>query len=88
MVLARKCLLESEFQGQGAPRTQETTKTTGTIRTPRVGFGTDRPYIALFWDLVVCGSRGKTVHTIYNDLAEGPLHPGCTPGGPKKGTTV
>ena len=44
-----KFLVESEFQGQGPPRTQETTKTTGTIRIPRVGFGTDRPYIALFW---------------------------------------
>ena len=48
-VLAMKFLVESEFQGQGAPKPQETTKTTGTIRTPRVGFGTDRPYIALFW---------------------------------------
>ena len=47
--LAMKFLVESEFQGQGPPRTQETTKTTGTIRIPRVGFGTDRPYIALFW---------------------------------------
>ena len=45
-----KFLVESEFQGQEPPRTQETTKTTGTIRIPRVGFGTDRPYIALFWD--------------------------------------
>ena len=44
-----KILVESEFQGQKPPRTQETTKTTSTIRTPRVGFGTDRPYIALFW---------------------------------------
>ena len=43
-----KFLVESEFQGQEPPRTQETTKTTGTIRIPRVGFGTDRPYIALF----------------------------------------
>ena len=43
-----KFLVESEFQGQEPPRTQETTKTTSTIRIPRVGFGTDRPYIALF----------------------------------------
>ena len=43
-----KFLVECEFQGQGPPRTQETTKTTGTIRIPRVGFGTDRPYISLF----------------------------------------
>ena len=43
-----KFLVESEFQGQESPRTQETTKTTSTIRIPRVGFGTDRPYVALF----------------------------------------
>ena len=43
-----KFLVESEFQGQEPPRTQETTKTTSTIRTPRVGFGTDRPYITLY----------------------------------------
>ena len=48
VVLARKFLVESEFQGQEPPRTQETSKTTSTIRIPRVGFGTDRPYIALF----------------------------------------
>ena len=52
-VLAMKFIVESEFQGQGPPRTQETTKTTGTIRIPRVGFGTDRPYIALFWSPVL-----------------------------------
>ena len=34
-----KFLVESEFQGQEPPRTQETTKTTGTISIPRVGFG-------------------------------------------------
>ena len=39
-VLAMKFLVECEIQGQEPPRTQETTKTTGTIRTPRVGFGT------------------------------------------------
>ena len=49
-VLAMKFLVESEFQGQEPPRTQETTKTTSTIRIPRVGFGTGGPYIALFWD--------------------------------------
>ena len=43
-----KFLVESEFQGQGPPRTQETTKTTSTLTTPRVGFGTGGPYIALF----------------------------------------
>ena len=53
-VLAMKFLVESEFQGQEPPRTQETTKTTGTIRIPRVGFGTDRPYIALFWANLPC----------------------------------
>ena len=43
-----KFLVESDFQGQGPPKPQETTKTTGTIRTPRVGFGTGGTYIALF----------------------------------------
>ena len=61
-VLAMKFLVESEFQGQGPPRTQETTKTTGTIRTPRVGFGTGGPYIALlgptFRDLPVLLDAG------------------------------
>ena len=67
-VLAMKFLVESEFQGQEPPRTQETTKTTGTIRIPRVGFGTDRPYIALFWgrpsgDLPICSYLRNTVET-------------------------
>ena len=45
-----KFLVESEFQGQGPPRTQETTKTTGTTRTPWGSGGTGGPYIASFWD--------------------------------------
>ena len=61
VVLARKFLVESEFQGQEPPRTQETTKTTGTIRIPRVGFGTDRPYIALFWAEILFSDDFQTV---------------------------
>ena len=37
------------ISGSGSSKTTRNTRTTGTIRTPRVGFGTDRPYIALFW---------------------------------------
>ena len=56
-----KFLVESEFQGQEPPRTQETTKTTSTIRIPRVGFGTDRPYIALFGDRPSRTTRGANL---------------------------
>ena len=38
------------ISGPGASKTTRNTRTTGTIRIPRVGFGTDRPYTALFWD--------------------------------------
>ena len=44
-----KFLVESEFQGQESQKPAKTAEPPVLSAIPRVGFGTDRPYIALFW---------------------------------------